>query len=181
MERSAREDVPAMSATQKAGASSGGGGGGPQPSAANDADGPKPSPVNTADDPIVPTDLFKQSLRDAEELLSHAAQTGRFPLEAPGTKESFKQWVIDGVTNARAAVDNNTLTKGIASAFWASFADLSRITSPVTAASLRSSGKHPVNSALFLFVVILVAVLVPASLFLFVNTSVANQAAQLIN
>jgi len=70
-----------MPATQQAGASSGGGGGSPQPSAANDANGPKPSPVNTADDPIVPTDLFKQSLRDAEELLSHAAQTGRFPLD----------------------------------------------------------------------------------------------------
>ncbi len=74
--------------------------------------------AETPHDRIKPTELFKQSLSDAEQLLSHAAQVGRFPLEAPGTKESLKQWVIDGVLNARVAVENDVLAKGIASAFW---------------------------------------------------------------
>lgn len=150
-----------------------------RPEAANDPGGPPPRRPDPAGERIKPTELFRQSLQDAEELLSYAAQTGRFPLEEPGHRESLKQWVIDGVTNARVAVENDALTKGIANAFWASFADLSRITRPVTAATLRTPERRGFGF-LDLFVILLVLLLIPASLFLFVNSSVANQVSQLI-
>ena len=168
-----------MSAVLEESAASGagdgeGGGGFHSKAAANDPSGPAPPPGR-----IAPTALFRQNLADAEQLLSHAAQVGRFPLEAPGTKESLKQWVIDGVLNARVAVENDALTKSIASAFWASFADLSRITSPVTAATLSAPEKRGLGS-LDLLVILLVAFLLPLSFFLFINTSVTHQASQLI-
>jgi hypothetical protein len=137
------------------------------------------TPMPPVDDGIPTTKLFTQNLDDAELLLSHAAQVGRFPLEAPGSKESLKQWVIDGVLNARIAVEGNKLTKGIASDFWASFADLSHITSPVTAATLRTPDKRWF-SGLDLMVIALIVLLIPLSVFLFVNTSVANQVSDLI-
>lgn len=155
------------------------------PGPANDAGrgagggGAEPHRTDPASDRIAPTDLFLKCLRDAEELLSFAAQTGRFPLEEPGNREGLKQWVIDGVTNARVAVENDSLTKGIANAFWACFADLSRITRPVTAATLRTPERRGFGF-LDLFVILLVLMLLPASLFLFVNSSVANQVSQLI-
>jgi hypothetical protein len=126
------------------------------------------------------TDLFRQSLADAEQLLSHAAHSGRFPLEPVGAKEGVKGWVIDAILNARAAVDGGKpIPKETAAAFWAAFADLSRITSPVTAASLELSNKSPIK-LLKAFVVVLSSFVIAFSIFISVKESIAKQVSQLI-
>jgi len=126
------------------------------------------------------TELFRQSLADAEQLLSYAAHSGRFPLEPVGAKEGVKEWVIDAILNARAAVDGGkAIPKETAAAFWAAFADLSRITSPVTAASLDLSNKSPIK-LLKAFVVVLSAFVIAFSIFISVKESIAKQVSQLI-
>lgn len=147
---------------------------------ANDAFGGAEPGKGAPDVSIKATEPFRQSLSDAEKLLSHAAQAGRFPLEPVGAKESVKGWVIDGILNARAAVDSGKpVPKETATAFWAAFADLSRITSPVTAASLDLSSKSPIK-LLKAFVVALSCFVIVFSIYISVKESIAKQVSQLI-
>jgi xanthosine utilization system XapX-like protein len=169
-----------MSSTQGPAAPPGNQDGAPRAGApANDADAPASLQAGASGPFITATPLFVRSVSDAEKLLSYAAQTGRFPKEPAGTKETLKEWVIDGVLNAQVAMEKNALTKGTASAFWASFADLSRITKPVTAGSLEACKGSPINKLRW-FVVVLAVTLILTSIFLFINNSIAAQVSQLI-
>lgn len=147
---------------------------------ANDSFADAPGKGGAPDASVQATDLFRRSLDDAEQLLSYAAHSGRFPLEPVGVKEGVKGWVIDAILNARAAVDGGKpISKETAAAFWAAFADLSRITSPVTAASLELSNKSPIK-LLKAFVVLLSAFVIAFSIFISVKESIAKQVSQLI-
>lgn len=147
---------------------------------ANDSFADAPGKGGAPDASVQATDLFRRSLDDAEQLLSHAAHSGRFPLEPVGAKEGVKGWVIDAILNARAAVDGGKpIPKETAAAFWAAFADLSRITSPVTAASLELSNKSPIK-LLKTFVVVLSSFVIAFSIFISVKESIAKQVSQLI-
>lgn len=151
---------------------------GPAPPA-NDTAGPGGASSAGPDGTVTATPLFLRSLEDAEGLLSYAANTGRFPPEVEAGKDGLKHWVIDGIINARAAVETNRLTRAIAGAFWASYADLSRITRPVTAETLRASASSPVR-LLKAWVLVLVGAVIAGSIFLFINSSIVAQAEQLM-
>lgn len=151
----------------------------PLPAGVGPGASPPANDTSAPGDVITATPLFLQSLSDAEELLSYAANTGRFPLEADAGKGSIKHWVIEGIINARASVERKRLTREATSAFWASFADLSRITSPVTAESLRASARNPIR-ALQATVLVLASVVIVTSIFFFMNSSIATQVTQLM-
>jgi hypothetical protein len=118
------------------------------------------------------TPEFHAALRDAEVLLGFAAGSGMLPANMPGD-------VVEDIVHARQAWQTHRVTAPIAIGFWIAYANLSKLTKPITAASLRaceeaSLGVEKVRTA------VLVLIIVVISVFLFMNNTTATETADLI-
>jgi len=116
---------------------------------------------------------FERSLRDAEILLCFAAEKAALGTISGGT-------VVDGILDARFAMESRALTKEVLRRFWIAVSDLSRIMGKVNAASLAASRCNPIRW-LKLRVLVLVCLVVLGSIALFMNNSTAEEVMELIN
>jgi hypothetical protein len=115
------------------------------------------------------TQQFTEALNDAEVLLAYAASNGLLPPTKPGD-------MVEGIVLARQA---RRITAQIAIGFWVAYANLSKLTRPVTAASVRacmtaSLLREKIGAFLLVCFVILF------SIFLFMNNQTAADTQALI-
>jgi hypothetical protein len=118
------------------------------------------------------TPEFGKALNDADILLGHAASNGQLPATTAG--ETVRDIVL-----ARHAWQSRHVNAHVAIAFWIAYANLARVTRPVTAASLRACESASLLAAK-LSAVLLVVTIIAFSIFLFMNNTTANDAADLI-
>ena len=115
------------------------------------------------------TQQFKEALSDAEVLLAHAASNGLLPPARPGD-------MVEGIVRAREA---RQITAQIAIGFWVAYANLSKLTRPVTAASVRACmSASLLREKLGAF--LLVCFVITSSIFLFMNNQTAADTQELI-
>jgi hypothetical protein len=115
------------------------------------------------------TQQFNEALDDAEVLLAYAASNGLLPPTKPGD-------MVEGIVHARQA---RQITAQIAIGFWVAYANLSKLTKPVTAASVRAC----MTASLLrekIGAVILVFFIIAFSIFLFMNNQTATDTRDLI-
>jgi hypothetical protein len=115
----------------------------------------------------------KQALADAKLLLRHAAEVGVEP----------QSNVACQIQVAEDANDQGKWTPQISQNFWLSYSKLCNAVKPVTAESLRASAGGSIQKALKLYragTIFLIVVILPLSVFLFVNTSISNEIDQMI-
>jgi len=115
------------------------------------------------------TPRFKAALDDAEVLLGYAASNGLLPPDKPGD-------MVDGIVQARKA---RLVTAQTAISFWIAYANLSKLTKPVTAASVRAcAAASLLREKIWAF--ILVAFIIVFSIILFMNNQTAADTNALI-
>lgn len=115
------------------------------------------------------TPQFYAALDDAEVLLGYAASNGLLPPTNPGD-------VVEGIIQAREATQ---VSARVAIAFWAGYANLSKLVKPVTAASIRACAaaslvKEKIGA------IVLVSFIIAFSIFLFMNNQTATETRNLI-
>ncbi len=115
---------------------------------------------------------FEHSLCDAEILLGFAAEKAALGTASGGT-------IVDGILDARIAMEAHAVTKDVLRRFWIAVSELSRITGNVTAVSLAASRSSPIRW-LKLRVLVLVCAVVLGSIALFMNNSTAEEVIELI-
>ena len=118
------------------------------------------------------TPEFHEALNAAEVLLGYAAGNGLMPANMPTN-------MVEDIVLARQAWQNHRVTAPVAIGFWIVTPNLSKLTKPITAASLRACEAallrgEKVRAAL------LVLVIIVFSVFLFMNNTTANETADLI-
>ena len=115
------------------------------------------------------TSQFNAALDDAEVLLGYAASSGLLPPGKPGD-------MVEGIVQARQA---RLITAQIAIAFWVAYANLSKLTRPVTAASVRACmAASLLREKISAF--LLVCFVIVASIILFMNNHTAQDVEDLI-
>ena len=115
----------------------------------------------------------KQALADAKLLLRHAAEVGLEP----------QSNVACEIQAAEDANDQGTWSPQISQNFWLSYSKLCTAVKPVTAESLRACAGGSLQKALNWYrwgTICLIVVILPLSVFLFVNTSISNEIDQII-
>lgn len=122
---------------------------------------------------VFATPGFGQALDDADILLGYAASTGQLPLGMAGE-------TVNDIVHARQAWQNNQVTARVAIAFWIAYANLARVTKPVTAASLRACEAASLSGEK-IRATILVLIIIAFSVFLFMNNTTATETADLID
>ena len=127
---------------------------------------------------------FADALHDAEILLAYAAESGRLPREKEREKappgKNVSVGIVDGILDARLALEGQALTKDVLRRFWVALSDLSRIAHPVSAASLAACARYPIRW-LKLRVLVLASVVILGSIALFMNNSTGDEVMQLID
>ena len=122
------------------------------------------SPVHLVAEPLN-TKRFDSALDDAEVLLAYAASKGLLPVTESGN-------LVEGIVQARQA---RQVTERITVNFWLAYAGLSKLTKPVTAASVRacmaaSLLREKIGALVLVFFII------AFSIFLFMNNQTADDA-----
>jgi hypothetical protein len=115
----------------------------------------------------------KQALADAKLLLRHAAEVGLEP----------QSNVACEIQAAEDANDQGAWSPQISQNFWLSYSKLCTAVKPVTAESLRACAGGSLQKALNWYrwgTICLIVVILPLSVFLFVNTSISNEIDQII-
>jgi hypothetical protein len=127
---------------------------------------------------------FADALRDAEILLAYAAESGRLPREKEHGNASPDNGVsvaiVDGILDARLALESRALTKDVQRRFWVALSELSRIAHPVCAASLAACARYPIRW-MKLRVLVLATAVILGSIGLFMNNSTGDEVMQLID
>jgi hypothetical protein len=112
-----------------------------------------------------------QALADAKLLLRYAAEIGLEP----------KENVVCQIQSAQDANDQGKWTPQISQSFWLAYSALCTAVKPVTAESLRAGGSLEKTLKWYRWVTIcLLVIILPLSIFLFVNTSLSNELSELI-
>ena len=123
-------------------------------------------------DLMTPSGMAKlgAALDDADMLLEYAASMGLATIAGE---------TVSDIEHARQAWRENQVTAHVATAFWLAYANLASITSPVTAASVRTSRTASLRSAI-LGLVAIVGFAIVFSIFVFANNTIATETAKLI-
>jgi hypothetical protein len=114
-----------------------------------------------------------QALADAKLLLRYAAEVGLEP----------KENVVCQIQSAQDANDQGKWTPQISQSFWLAYSALCTAVKPVTAESLRAYAGGSLEKTLKRYrwaTICLLVIILPLSIFLFVNTSLSNQLSELI-
>ena len=114
-----------------------------------------------------------QALADAKLLLRHAAEVGLEP----------QSNVVCQIQAAEDACDQGNWTPQISQSFWLAYSALCTAVKPVTAESLKACAGGLLHKTLNLYrrgTIWLIVVILPLSVFLFVNTSISNEIGELI-
>ncbi len=137
--------------------------------AANDDAGPRfAGPAAEA----FATPEFLEALSDAELLLDYAASHGQLPAVLP-------EDMVQNIVLARQAWEARRVTAQIAIGFWVAYANLSKLTNPVSAESLRACKKATLLAEK-IGATLLVLFIIVFSVFLFMNNTTAVETADLI-
>jgi hypothetical protein len=127
---------------------------------------------------------FSEVLRDAEILLAYAAESGRLPREKErgnaSADKSVSVAIVDGILDARLALESQALTKDVQRRFWVALSELSRLAHPVSAASLAACARYPIRWMKLRVLVLAMAVIL-GSIALFMNNSTGDEVMQLID
>ena len=127
---------------------------------------------------------FVDALRDAEILLAYAAESGRLPREkehgSASPDKNISVAIVDGILDARLALEGRALTKDVQRRFWVALSDLSRLAHPVCAASLAACARYPIRW-MKLRVLVLASVVILGSIGLFMNNSTGDEVMRLID
>jgi hypothetical protein len=118
------------------------------------------------------TEELHSALADAEVLLRYAAGHAGLPAVTPDN-------MVPDIVYAREAWEAKRVTATVVIGFWIAYANLSRLTKPVTATSLRACAAASLRGEKVLATV-LVLVIIAFSVFLFMNNSTATETADLI-
>jgi hypothetical protein len=124
------------------------------------------------DPDTVATPEFHAALNDAEVLLRYAAGNAQLPAVTPAN-------MVQDIVAARQAWQSHRVTATVAIGFWIAYANLSKLTKPVTAASLLACEAASLRGEK-IRATILVLIIIVFSVFLFMNNSTANETAELI-
>jgi hypothetical protein len=127
---------------------------------------------------------FSEALRDAEVLLAYAAESGRLPREKEhgngSADKNVSVAIVDGILDARLALESQALTKDVQRRFWVALSELSRLAHPVSAASLVACARYPIRW-MKLRVLVLASVVILGSIALFMNNSTGDEVMRLID
>jgi len=123
---------------------------------------------------------FTEALHDAEILLAYAAESGRLPREKAALGKNVSVGIVDGILDARLALEAQALTKDVQRRFWVAVSELSRIAHPVSAASLAACARYPIRW-MKLRVLVLASAVILGSIGLFMNNSTGDEVMQLID
>src|SRR6185312_15369814 len=123
---------------------------------------------------------FTEALRDAEILLAYAAESGRLPREKASLGKNVSVGIVDGILDARLALEAQALTKDVQRRFWVALSELSRIAHPVSAASLAACARYPIRW-MKLRVLVLASAVILGSIGLFMNNSTGDEVMRLID
>ena len=123
---------------------------------------------------------FTEALHDAEILLAYAAESGRLPREKASLGKNVSVGIVDGILDARLALEAQALTKDVQRRFWVALSELSRIAHPVSAASLAACARYPIRW-MKLRVLVLASAVILGSIGLFMNNSTGDEVMQLID
>lgn len=127
---------------------------------------------------------FADALRDAEILLAYAAESGRLPREKEhgnaSPDKNISVAIVDGILDARLALEAQALTKDVQRRFWVALSELSRLAHPVCAASLAACARYPIRW-MKLRVLVLASVVILGSIGLFMNNSTGDEVMRLID
>jgi hypothetical protein len=134
-------------------------------------DAPTARPEQPGTDTFATPD-FHAALNDAEVLLRYAAGNAQLPAVMPGD-------MVQDIVFARQAWETHRVTAPVAIGFWVAYANLSKLTRPVTAASLRACEAASLLGEK-IRATILVLVIIAFSVFLFMNNTTASETADLI-
>jgi hypothetical protein len=118
------------------------------------------------------TPEFHAALNDAEVLLRYAAGNAQLPAVAPAD-------MVQDIVLARQACQTHRVTAAVAIGFWLAYANLSKLTRPVTAASLLACEAASLRGEK-IRATLLVLIIIAFSVFLFMNNTTANETAELI-
>jgi len=118
------------------------------------------------------TPEFGKALSDADILLGYAASRGQLPASRPGD-------AVEGIVLARQAWQTGEVTAKTAIGFWIDYANLAKLTKPVTAASVRACRTVSLLSEK-IGALILVSFIILFSIFLFMNNQTAADTQELI-
>ncbi len=118
------------------------------------------------------TPEFHEALIDAEVLLRYAASNAQLPSVMPDN-------MVQDIVFARQAWQTHRVTAAVAIGFWIAYANLSKLTRPVTAASLLACEAASLLGEK-IRATILVLIIIAFSVFLFMNNSTATETADLI-
>ena len=118
------------------------------------------------------TPEFHAALNDAEVLLGFAAGNGLMPATMPCG-------MVQDIVLARQAWQTHRVNASVAIGFWIAYANLSKLTKPVTAASLQACAAALLRCEKIL-ATLLVLFIIVFSVFLFMNNTTATETADLI-
>jgi hypothetical protein len=118
------------------------------------------------------TPEFHAALNDAEVLLRYAASNAQVPAVMPAN-------MVQDIVYARQAWQTHRVTAAVAIGFWIAYANLSKLTRPVTAASVLACEVASLRGEK-IRATVLVLIIIAFSVFLFMNNTTANETADLI-